>query len=115
MLVRWVLAVWGAWLGTFGLAAALIASEVRDPNPILPVALPASMLASGLGLVVGATARPIRGPRRDRAAAGLLIGSAPPRVLMVRLGAGQPADARGRAGRDRPGRSTSEREPGRWP
>ena len=35
------------------------------------------MLAGGLGLVIAATVRLIRGPRRDRALAGLLVGTAP--------------------------------------
>ena len=35
------------------------------------------MFAAGLGLVIAATVRLIRGPRRDRALAGLLVGTAP--------------------------------------
>ena len=77
MLARWVFTVWGAWLGALGLAAALTASGIWNPNPILPVGLPVLMLAAGLGLVVAATVRLIRGPRRDTALAGLLVGTAP--------------------------------------
>ena len=77
MLARWVFTVWGAWLGALGLAAALTASGIWNPNPILPVGLSVLMLAAGLGLVIAATVRLIRGPRRDRALAGLLVGTAP--------------------------------------
>jgi hypothetical protein len=77
MLARWVLTVWGAWLGALGLAAALTASQVWNPNPILPVGLSVLMLAALLGLVSAAAVRLIRGPRRDRALAGLLVGMAP--------------------------------------
>ena len=77
MLARWVFTVWGAWLGALGLAAALTASQIWNPNPILPVGLSVLMLAAGLGLVIAATVRLIRGPRRDRALAGLLVGTAP--------------------------------------
>ena len=77
MLARWVFTVWGAWLGALGLAAALTAAQVWNPNPILPVGLPVLMLAAWLGLMVAATVRLIRGPRRDRALAGLLVGTAP--------------------------------------
>ena len=37
----------------------------------------ALMLAALLGLMIGATVRLIRGPRRDLALAGLLVGTAP--------------------------------------
>jgi hypothetical protein len=77
MLARWVFTVWGAWLGAISLAAALTASRVWNPNPILPVGLSALMLAALLGLVIAATVRLIRGPRRDRALVGLLVGTAP--------------------------------------
>ena len=77
MLPRWVFTVWGAWLGAIGLAAALTASRIWNPNPILPVGLSVLMFAAGLGLVIAATVRLIRGPRRDRALAGLLVGTAP--------------------------------------
>ena len=56
MLARWVFTVWGAWLGALGLAAALTASRVWNPNPILPLGL--------LGPDVGGGARP--GDRGDR-------------------------------------------------
>ena len=77
MLARWVFTVWGAWLGALGLAAALTASQVWNPNPILPAGLPILMVAAWLGLMVAATVRLIRGPRRDMALASLLIGTAP--------------------------------------
>jgi hypothetical protein len=77
MVVRCVFTVWGAWLGALGLAAALTASGIWKTNPILPVALAVLMFAAGLGLVIVATVRLIRGPRRDRALAGLLVGTAP--------------------------------------
>jgi hypothetical protein len=77
MLARWVFTVWGAWLGALGLATALTASGIWNLNPIFPVGLSALMLAGGLGLVIAATARFIRGYRRDRALAGLLMGTAP--------------------------------------
>jgi hypothetical protein len=77
MLARWVLTVWGAWLGALGLAAALTASQVWNPNPVLPAGLPILMVAAWLGLMVAATVRLIRGPRRDIALAGLLMGTAP--------------------------------------
>jgi hypothetical protein len=77
MLARWVLTVWGAWLVALGLAAALTAAQIRNSNPILPVGLSVLMLAAGLGLVIAATVRLIRGPRRDRALVGLLVGTAP--------------------------------------
>jgi hypothetical protein len=77
MLARWVFTVWGAWLWALGLAAGLTASQIWNPNPILPVGLSVLMLAAGLGLVIAATVRLIRGPRRDRALVGLLVGTAP--------------------------------------
>jgi hypothetical protein len=77
MLARCVFTVWGAWLGALGLAAALTASGIWKTNPILPVGLSVLMFAAGLGLVIAATVRLIRGPRRDRALAGLLVGTAP--------------------------------------
>lgn len=77
MLARWVLTVWGAWLGTLVLSAALTAAQVWNPNPILPVALPILMVAAAVGLVRAATVRLIRGPRRDLALASLLVGTAP--------------------------------------
>jgi hypothetical protein len=77
MLARWVFTVWGAWLGALGLAAALTASRIWNPNPILPLGLSVLTFAAGLGLVIAATVRLIRGPRRDRALAGLLMGTAP--------------------------------------
>jgi hypothetical protein len=77
MLARCVFTVWGAWLGALGLAAALTASGIWNTNPILPVGLSVLMFAAGLGLVIAATVRLIRGPRRDRALAGLLVGTAP--------------------------------------
>ena len=77
MLARLVFTVWGAWLGALGLAAALTASGIWNRNPILPVGLSVLMFAAGLGLVIAATVRLIRGPRRDRALAGLLVGTAP--------------------------------------
>ena len=77
MLARLVFTVWGAWLGALGLAAALTASGIWNTNPILPVGLSVLMFAAGLGLVITATVRLIRGPRRDWALAGLLVGTAP--------------------------------------
>ncbi len=77
MLARWVFTVWGAWLGALGVAAALTASQIRNSNLILPVGLSVLMLAAGLGLVIAATVRMIRGPRRHRALACLLVGTAP--------------------------------------
>ena len=77
MLARWVLTVWGAWLGALGLAAALTAAQVWNVNPILPVGLSVLMLAGLLGLVTAATVRLIRGPGRDSALVGLLVGTAP--------------------------------------
>jgi hypothetical protein len=77
MLSPCVFTVWGAWLGALGLAAALTSAQIWSPNPILPVGLAVLMLAAGIGLVIAATVRLIRGPRRDRALAGLLLGTAP--------------------------------------
>jgi hypothetical protein len=77
MLARWVFTVWCAWLGALGLAAALTASGIWKTNSILPVGLAVLMFAAGLGVVIAATVRLIRGPRRDRALAGLLVGTAP--------------------------------------
>ena len=77
MLPRWVFTVWVAWLGAIGLAAALTASRIWNPNPILPVGVSVLMFAAGLGLVIAATVRLICGPRRIRALAGLLVGTAP--------------------------------------
>ena len=77
MLVRWVSTVWGAWVGALGLAAAMTATQVLNPNPILPAGLPIVMVAAWLGLLVAATVRLIRGPRRDMALASLLVGTAP--------------------------------------
>jgi hypothetical protein len=77
MLARWVFTVWGAWLGALGLAAALTASGIWKTNPILAVGLAVLMFTAGLGLVIRATVRLLRGPRRDRALAGLLVGTAP--------------------------------------
>ena len=77
MLARWVFTVWGAWLGAFSLAAALTALQVWNPNPVLPAGLPILMVAAWLGLMVTASVRLIRGPRRDLALASLLMGTAP--------------------------------------
>jgi hypothetical protein len=77
MLAPWVFTVWGAWLGALALGAALTASQIWNPNPILPIGLAVLMLAGGLGLVIAVTVRLIRGHRRDRALAGLLVGTAP--------------------------------------
>jgi hypothetical protein len=77
MLARCVFTIWATWLGALGLGAALTASQIWNPNPILPVGLAVLMLAAGLGLVIAATVCLIRGPRRDRALAGLLVGMAP--------------------------------------
>jgi hypothetical protein len=77
MLARFVVTVWSAWLGALGLAAALTASGIWKTNPILPLGLSVLMFAAGLGLVIAATVRLICGPRRDRALAGLLVGTAP--------------------------------------
>ena len=52
MLARWVFTVWGAWLVTLGLAAALTASQVWNPNPTLQLGLLALMLAALLRLMV---------------------------------------------------------------
>ena len=46
MLARWVVTVWGAWLGALGLAAALTTARIWNPNPILAVGLPVLMLAA---------------------------------------------------------------------
>ncbi len=77
MLARLVFTVWGAWLGALGLATALTASGIWNTNPILPLGLSSLMFAAGLGLVIAATVRLIYGPQRDRALAGLLVGTAP--------------------------------------
>jgi hypothetical protein len=77
MLARLVFTVWGAWLGAIGLGAALVASGTWKTNPILPLGLTALMLGAGLSLAIGASVRLIRGPRRDRALAALLGGTAP--------------------------------------
>ena len=77
MLARWVFTVWAAWLATLSLAAALTATQVFNPNPILPAGLPILMAVAGLGLMVAATVRLIRGPARTTAFAGLLVGTAP--------------------------------------
>jgi hypothetical protein len=77
MLTRCVFNVWGAWLGALGLAAALTASGIWNANPIFGVALSVLMLSGLLGFVVAATVRLIRGLGRDRALAGLLVGTAP--------------------------------------
>ena len=63
MLARCVFTVWGAWLGALGLAAALTAWGIWNLNPVFPLGLSAVMLAGGLGLVITATVRLIRGPR----------------------------------------------------
>ena len=77
MLARWAVTVWGSWLATLALAATMTASQVRDPSPILLLGPMALMVAASIGLVVASTARLIRGPRRERAAASLLAGTAP--------------------------------------
>ena len=77
MLARCVFTVWGAWLGAIGLATALTASRIWNANPIFGVGLSVLMFGAGLGLAIAATVRLIRGPRRDRALAGLLVGTAP--------------------------------------
>src|SRR5262245_25812161 len=77
MLARCVCTVWGAWLGGLGLGAALTAARIWSPNWILPVGLAVLMLTGGIGLVITATVRLSRGPRRGRALAGLLVGTAP--------------------------------------
>lgn len=77
MLARCVFAVWGAWLGAMGLATVLMTARVWNPNPIVPVGLAVLMAAAGIAVVIGASVRLIRGPRRARALAGLLVGTAP--------------------------------------
>ncbi len=77
MLTRLVFTVWGAWLGALGLAAALTASGIWNASPIFGVGLSVLMFGAGLGLLIAATIRLIRGPRRIRALAGLLVGTAP--------------------------------------
>jgi hypothetical protein len=77
MLVRCIFTVWGAWLGAIVLAAALTALEITNSNPIVPVSLSVLMLTGGLGVVTAASVRMFRGPRRSRALAGLLVGTAP--------------------------------------
>ena len=130
MLARWVFTVWGAWLGTLGLAAALTASQIWNPNPILQLGLLALMLAALLRLVVAATIRLLRGPRRDGALAALLVGTAPlwfvvGHVLMAirpvfdrKVPPGWPSRVLlppGRSLADLQGRwSYPERTPGKW-
>ncbi len=77
MLARCVLTVWGAWIGGLSLAVVLTASAIWSTSPIIPLGLAALMIAGGLGLIVGAAVRVIRGPRRVRAVAALLVGTAP--------------------------------------
>jgi len=77
MLTRLVITIWGAWLGALGLAATLIVSRILNPPWIVPVGLSLLMLGAGCGLVIGSIVRLIRGPRRKRALAGLLMGTAP--------------------------------------
>jgi hypothetical protein len=77
MLARLVFTVWGSWLAALGLAAALTALQVWNPNPILPLGLSVLMFAAGVALAIVATVRLIRGQGRDRALAGLLVGTAP--------------------------------------
>jgi hypothetical protein len=77
MLVRSVLTVWMAWFVGLGLATASTASGIWKLHPLIPVALLLLMLAGGLGMAIAATARLIRGPRRSRALAGLLVGTVP--------------------------------------
>ena len=64
----------GCLAGALGLAAALTASHVLNPNPVLPAGLPILMVAGWLGLLVTASVRLIRGPRRGMALASLLMG-----------------------------------------
>lgn len=77
MPARLAFTVWGGWLGALGLATALTALGAWNSRTILPLGLLILMFAAGLGLVVAATARLVRGPRRDRALAALLLGTAP--------------------------------------
>ncbi len=77
MLSRWVFAVWGAWLGALVWGSALTALQVWNPNPILSIALASVLFGAGIGLVFLATYRLARGPRRLRALAVLLLGTAP--------------------------------------
>ncbi len=77
MLSRWAITVWLAWLGLLGLSSALTLGQVWNPNPLLPVGLLVAMLGAGVGLVVGTGVRLVRGPRRGRALASLLVGTAP--------------------------------------
>ena len=77
MMTRLVFTIWAAWLEAIGLAAALTASGIWKMNPILPVELAVVFFGAGLGLVIAASVRLIRGPRRTWAMAGLLVGTAP--------------------------------------
>src|SRR5690349_6759482 len=77
MLTRLVITVWGVWLGALGLAATLIVSGILNLPWIVPVGLSLLMFGAGCGLAIGSTVRLIRGPRRKRALAGLLMGTAP--------------------------------------
>ena len=71
MLPRWVFAIWSAWLGALGLAATLTAAQIWNPNPILPVGLSVLMFAAGLGLVIAAAVRLVRGRRRSTTKVGV--------------------------------------------
>jgi hypothetical protein len=77
MLAGWVFTVWGAWVGALGLASVLTGLRVWNPDPILPVGLAVVMFVAGVGLLIAATVRLIRGPQRSQALAGLLAGTAP--------------------------------------
>ena len=70
---RWAITVWVAWLSLLGLEAILVARQVWNPNPILPVGLLVLMVVAGVRLVIAASRLGCRG----RTLAWLLIGMAP--------------------------------------
>ena len=76
-LPRLALAVWLAWLGLIGLMFVMQARQVWHPRFVPMTGLLVLLIATGLSLIVAASWRLLRGPRRGRALACVLMGTAP--------------------------------------
>ena len=70
-------AVWASYLGLMGLLAGMVLGRAWHPHFLPATTMLLLVVVTGLALVVGASWRIIRGPRRRRALSCLLIGAAP--------------------------------------
>ncbi|HEX8203935.1 MAG TPA: hypothetical protein VF590_25900 [Isosphaeraceae bacterium] len=77
MLTRLAVAVWLGWLGGLVLMAGLLIGRVPHPHFLPMTAAIGTAVGAGLALIGGAGWRLVRGPRRARTLACLLLGVAP--------------------------------------